>query len=98
MNFNREGETHNTYIGGFFSIILRIALLVYFFVHVNKLIFKEEDDIVYAIRHDPAIELQPVMYGDVNMALFWILRTSDDIENPLWLTDEIKPYVKIEFT
>ena len=53
---------------------------------------------MYAIRHDPSIELQPIMYSEVDMALFWILRTSDDIENPLWLTDEIKPYVKIEFT
>ena len=38
-----------------------------------------------------------VRYSEISLALFWILRTSDGSENSLWLTDEIKPYLKIEF-
>ncbi len=57
LNFNREGETHNTTIGGFCSILLRIAVLIYFIMNLNKLIFREEDDIVYALRNDDKVEL-----------------------------------------
>jgi len=99
LNFNREGETHNTTIGGFCSIILRIGVFVYFFINFNKLIFKEEDEIIYAIRNDDKIENDEhnVKYQDISLALFWILRTSNGVENPFWLTDEIKPFVKAEF-
>jgi len=38
-----------------------------------------------------------VRYSEIGLALFWILRSTDGSENPLWLTDEIKPYLKIDF-
>ena len=31
------------------------------------------------------------------MAMFWILRTSNGVENALWLTDELKPLLTAEF-
>ena len=99
LNFNREGETHNTAIGGCCSINLRIAVLIYFIVNLNKLLFKEEDDINYAMRTDTKIEdvEHTVGYNAISLAMFWIMRTSNGVENALWLTDELKPFLTAEF-
>ena len=40
LNFNREGATHNTAIGGGFSLILRIGMVIYIAMNVGKLLFK----------------------------------------------------------
>ena len=99
LNFNREGKTHNTTIGGFCSLILRIGVLIYLIFHINKLVNRTEDDIVFAIRRDDHIEMEEhtVKYSETSFSMFWILRTSDGIENPLWLDDEVQKYLKIEF-
>ena len=38
LNFNNKGSTHNTFVGGFFSIFIRFALFVYVVVIVMKML------------------------------------------------------------
>lgn len=37
LNFDKNGETHNTTIGGFFSIFIRSFILWYVFLNMFKL-------------------------------------------------------------
>ena len=43
LNFNRNGATHKTAIGGIFSIIVNIAVYYYVFTRFKILIMKEGD-------------------------------------------------------
>ena len=76
LNFNREGDTHNTLIGGFCSVVFRIAMCVYIVMNVSKLLMTSEDNILYALMNDSSAEISAVSYAAIDLAFFWILRTS----------------------
>ena len=40
------------------------------------MIFKEDDTIVLAIRTDDMIEKDPINYQDIDLTLFWVVRSS----------------------
>ena len=46
LNFNRKGTTHKTLIGGFISLFVQIGLMIYLYVHVEKLVKNLEDKIM----------------------------------------------------
>jgi sorbitol-specific phosphotransferase system component IIC len=43
LNFQKKGEEHKTMIGGLFSFLISILLLVYFGLCINKLITGEDN-------------------------------------------------------
>ena len=43
LNFNRNGASHGTPIGGFFSIFINLAVYYYVFTRFKILIMKEGD-------------------------------------------------------
>jgi hypothetical protein len=43
LNFNKEGDSHKTVIGGSFSIFIKIAMFIYVFMNFKKMILKEDD-------------------------------------------------------
>ena len=45
LNFNRGGDSHTTVIGGFISIFIKIALLMYVALNVIKLVTFDDDKI-----------------------------------------------------
>ena len=45
LNFDKQGDTHNTLIGGFGSFILKIAIFFYVCLNVKKMILNEQDEI-----------------------------------------------------
>jgi hypothetical protein len=44
INFNKKGDTHNTTSGGFCSLIIKMAIAVYVFLNLKKLILSEGDE------------------------------------------------------
>jgi hypothetical protein len=40
LNFNKKGESHSTFIGGFFSFFIKIAFVIYVYMQFAKLILK----------------------------------------------------------
>ena len=58
LNFNREGDTHNTSIGGFFSIFLRIAIFFYFCMNFNKFWFKLDDTEIMTVEENEEVEIE----------------------------------------
>ena len=43
LNFNKEGDSHQTALGGFFSIFIRIAMFIYVVMNIKKMLFHEDD-------------------------------------------------------
>jgi hypothetical protein len=43
LNFNKKGSTHNTTLGGFASILVKIALCLYVGILVKKFWLYEDD-------------------------------------------------------
>ena len=43
LNFNKEGDSHQTVLGGFFSIFIRIAMFIYVTMNIKKMLFHEDD-------------------------------------------------------
>ena len=43
LNFNKQGDTHQTFIGGFFSLIVKSAMTVYVLMNMKKMFFYESD-------------------------------------------------------
>lgn len=44
FNFNKKGDTHNTVPGGFFSLIIKLAVAIYVFIKLKILILSEGDN------------------------------------------------------
>ena len=45
LNFNKQGDSHRTRVGGFFSIIVRAGLSFYIFLMCKKLITNGGDSL-----------------------------------------------------
>ena len=43
LNFDKQGDMHKTSIGGVFSIIINILMLIYISVNIKKLVLKEHN-------------------------------------------------------
>lgn len=43
LNFQKQGDTYNTTIGGFFSTIIRCAFAVYIYLIFKKMVLMEGD-------------------------------------------------------
>ena len=44
LNFDKKGDTHTTFVGGLFTIIIRIIISVYVFLKFKTLILSEDDN------------------------------------------------------
>jgi hypothetical protein len=61
LNFNREGHTKNSFIGGVVSICLKIAMFVYVIINIKKLILSEDDDLMseeFLLKHEELEEMK----------------------------------------
>jgi hypothetical protein len=55
LNFNQDGSKHKTVVGGIFSLILKVFLLMYVFRVFRKLWFFEEDRVFTQLLVDNEI-------------------------------------------
>ena len=42
LNFNRQGDSHKTLIGGLFSILVKIMMIFYIIINVRKLVSNDD--------------------------------------------------------
>ena len=46
FNYKQEGETYNTYTGGFFSVFVKLFLVFYVGTCFKKMLYKEDDTVL----------------------------------------------------
>jgi hypothetical protein len=74
LNFNKEGDSHKTTIGGVFSIFIKTAIFLYVFMNLKKMILREDDTnmIEYNLID---LDTEPASnYGEMNYQMFYVLR------------------------
>jgi hypothetical protein len=45
LNFNQKGDTHNTIIGGIFSIAIKLFMFIYICILWKKMVLSEGNDL-----------------------------------------------------
>ena len=97
LNFNKEGDSHKTILGGFFSVFIKAAMFVYVFMNFKKMILREDDSnsIEYNLvdlENDPVIE-----FSNTNFIMFYVLRKQVS-KKQLYLDDpEVLKNIEIHF-
>jgi hypothetical protein len=101
IELNFEGErSHQTCVGGCFSIVIKICIFIYVILNVKKLLLLEDDKIVTQVLYreladEPAIQLQ-----EVEGLVFWVLQrySDNDFEpNPLYMDfTDLEKYIFFE--
>ena len=74
LNFNKEGDSHKTFIGGCFSVLIKVAMFTYVFSNLKKMILMEDDSnsIEYNLID---LDSEPeTHYHDTDFNMFHILR------------------------
>ena len=74
LNFDKNGDTHNTIIGGFFSIFIRLFIMWYIVMNFYKLITYEDDNMQYTESLVDLSEIGDVQFKDTNFTVFGVLK------------------------
>jgi len=73
LNFNNQSESHKTFIGGVFSIFIKLFLAVYVTIKFKRMIFREDDNISSIIESIDLNELEAVSFKETENLIFWIV-------------------------
>lgn len=70
LNFNKRGHAHKTYIGGFFSLIVKFIIYGYIGITLKQMLFLEENKNESIKSLVDLEELGPVWYNQTHMTMF----------------------------
>lgn len=94
LNFNNKGVTHTTLIGGFFSILIKLAIAFYVYINVRKLVFNDDDKIGMTVSNLNLTSEGVLDYDKTNVTIFWVMRKTKDFQRPFFFDkdEEVKKY------
>ena len=96
LNFNKEGDSHQTSIGGFFSIFIRAAMTMYVFMNFKKMWKNEDDSTFTEVNTLDLNEFGEMKFDETNMFMFHVIRKQNS--GALFLTDDTNArYVEIKY-
>ena len=79
LNFNKKGDSHNTILGGVFSIAIKLFMVVYIPLIVKKMILSEGNESIWEEFLIDKSDIQPIMpYKD---SKFMIGHTLNKVRN-----------------
>jgi len=96
LNFNKEGDTHNTLLGGCFSFLIRITMGIYIFVNVRKMIFFEDNANFTEVSALNLDDEGVVDYTDTAFLLYQVIKKQSD-GSILDLSDEVLRHIDIHY-
>jgi len=97
LNFNKQGDTHQTVIGGFLSILIKVAITVYVILNVKKLVRYEDDRLGLEVEKINLDQLRELSLRNSSMFLYWTLRKQ--VGNiPVYIGEEkYRRYIDVHF-
>jgi hypothetical protein len=96
LNFNKEGDSHQTSIGGFFSIFIRAAMTMYVFMNFKKMWKNEDDSTFTEVNTLDLNEFGEMKFDETNMFMFHVIRKQNS--GALFLTDDtVARHVEIKY-
>ena len=101
LNFNKEGTTKNSFIGGVISVCLKISMFVYVMINIKKLVLSEDDEYAsedFLLRHED-LELMKIPYNDLKFMFTPSIKKIryDQFDKKFVYNEEIKKYIELEF-
>ena len=96
LNFNKDGDTHNTAIGGSFSTLIRIVMTLYVFMNFKKMLLHEDDANIVEMNTLDLEEYGVKAYNETDMFIYYVLRKQ--LSSKLFLGEETARHVDIFFT
>lgn len=95
LNFNKEGDAHNTAIGGSFSILIRIMMSLYIFMNFKKMLLHEDDANIVETNTIDLDEYGLKPYNETDMFIYHVLRKQ--MTGKLLLSADTARHVDIHF-
>ena len=77
LNFDKNGDTHNTTIGGFFSIFIRAFIAWYVIIKFNKLLTYGDDNMQYTESLVDLNSTGPIRFNETDFFVFGVLKNLD---------------------
>jgi hypothetical protein len=95
LNFDKQGDTHNTVIGGVFSIFIKFAVAVYVIMNFQKMLFYEQDFNSTQLGALDLADLGNVPLNETHSRIYFRLtkQLTETEVNPL--LDETQRYLKV---
>lgn len=96
LNFNQEGNTHQTGLGGCVSLLVYLLFLFYMGLNIARMMTYQNDEVSL---HSGLIETEahPVLYNETRMKLFYALRNQRDFSKQVLLDEELSTYLDFKF-
>ena len=95
LNFEQNGDTYNTHLGGLVSIILKLFLTFYVVTCVFRMVFYERDETITNIGSQDLLETGVVNYEQLGITMLHVLRKQGG-ESLLTIKD-LNKYFTVKF-
>ena len=96
LSFNKKGNKYKTVIGGFISLFVLMSLITYLVIHIQKMIFYQDDKITIKESSVNLMKADEVKYRDMKY-VFAIQLLNGTNMSPVNYDDEAKRHITIEF-
>ena len=74
LNFDKQGDSHKTFIGGIISIVVKILMFVYVSVKFDKLIYREGSSNAVTALLVKMDTMGEVMFNQTSMVMFYMMK------------------------
>lgn len=74
LNFDKKGDTHNTWIGGIFSIFVKLFMVFFIALKVKKLVLREGAGTSNATILKKVDLMGDVEWNDLRISTFFVLK------------------------
>jgi hypothetical protein len=95
LNFNKEGDSHQTAIGGFFSIFVKIAMAVYVLYNFAKMLLHQDDSNFTEVNTLDLEEYGEKKFDETDMFMFHVIRKQKT--GKVELNEETFKHIEIKY-
>ena len=74
LNFNRQGHTYKTCMGGCCSIVVNVTMFIYVMINLRKLLLKEDGNNTILESLMDFSQMEPINYSDTELLIFWNIK------------------------
>lgn len=108
LNFDRNGDTHNTVIGGTFSVFIRCFIAWYVSLNCYQLLTYDNDTLMYTESLIDLNKTDAISYNSTDFYFFGVLKNlnykkkaknvpGDEAVNPIFLEENLDRYIQVLF-
>lgn len=98
LNFDRQGDTYNTVIGGICSMIIKVFLTAYVVICFKRLLFFEKDEITTTVGLQDLSQMKDRIQSDnLNSLFFYVVRKQGGVAEGKTVSEELNKHLDFYF-